>query len=213
MRKKIIACMLALAVALAFMPASAFAASKVKMTCYDYVYKTGKTVYCAGSTGLYKVKVSKKGKVKSVKTLFDVKTVSKKQVIVYNMKKKGDYIYFLVETDVSGEGRPALWRVKTNGKNLKRLADGFEYAIKGKKIYYVTQDPDTYANIYHVMKLNGKAKKKAERGVRISVKYGNTKKYKVITSGENGFAVDYLKTPGGTKCLGRVSMRYWDEIL
>ena len=207
MRKRIIACITVLAVALAFMPASAFAASKVRMTCYDYVYKTGNTVYCAGSTGLYKVKVSKKGKAKSVKKLFDVRTVSKEQVIVYNMKKKGSYIYFLVETDVTGEGNPALWRVKTDGKNLKRLAGCFEYAIKGKKIYYVTLDPVTYANIYHMMKLNGKSKKKAKRGVRIDPKRTNAKRYSVITSAGGGYAADYLKTPADKFFLGKVPLR------
>ncbi len=211
MRKKIISCILVLAVAIAFMPTSAFAASKVKMTCYDDVYKTGNTVYCAGCTGLYKVKVTKKGKAKSVKTLFDSKTVSLKRVLIYNMKKKGNYIYFLVETDLAGEGNPSLWRVKTNGKHLKRLAYGFEYAIKGKKIYYVTLDPKTYANIYHVMKLNGKAKKKAKRGVKINPKASNTKKYKVLTFGEGGYTFDYLDAPVNTKFLGKEPMKYWDK--
>ena len=60
---------MALAIAVSFMPTSAFAASKVKMTGYDQVYMTGNTAYCAGTKGIYKVTLSN-GAVTSKKLIF-----------------------------------------------------------------------------------------------------------------------------------------------
>ena len=77
MKKKFLACIMVLAIAVAFMPANTFAASKTAtMKAYDQVIKSGNTVYCAGAEGLYKVKV-KKGAKKGTYTIKLQATVKK----------------------------------------------------------------------------------------------------------------------------------------
>lgn len=211
MKKKILSCLLVLVVAISFMPTSAFAASKAKMTSYYQVYKTGKTVYAAGAKGIYKVTV-KKGKVKKVKMFHYTGHPMGPDSYIYGMKKKGKYLYYVV----GSEGM--LWsicRKKTSGKGFKLLVNtnSDEFAIKGKKIYYVYTYETDYGDeiaTYRVMKLNGKSNKKTSTRVSMTSKRSNTSKYSVIIKEHNGYARDYLKTPKGTYYLGRVKIDGWD---
>lgn len=205
MRKKIIACIMALAIAVAFMPTSAFAGSKIKMTAYDQVYVSGKTAYCAGARGLYKVTL-KKGKVKKVKVLFSAGRAEYPEAQVFSMKKKGKYIYFL---RMMNDGT-WLYRVNTSGKNKKLLVyQCCDYAIKGKKIYYEQYWEDH--NKKYVMKLNGKNKKRTSTYARLKTKRSNKSGYKMYSRVKGSYVQDFLITPKGKFYLGRVYLMDWDD--
>ena len=208
MRKRILICLMVIATAVAFMPTSTFAATnKVKMTSYT-VYKTGNTVYCAGDSGIYKVKI-KNGKVKSKKKL----VTTGPHYYVYNLNKKGDYLYFMRYT----EGTPGyVCRVKTTGGSVKVLASMTEvgdFAIKGNKIYYSYGDWDERTDreivVKKVMNLNGKNKKKTNvKAVKYN-KHTNARGYKLKSNVKGKYAIDYLKTPKGTFCLGKTKKYRW----
>ena len=208
MRRKIIACMLVLAVAVAFMPTSAFAASKVKMKTYNEVIKSKNTAYCAGAAGLYKVKL-KKGKVKSKKLIFKGPKVDACYASVEKMKKKGKYIYFVTGENNSDE--LMLFRVKTNGKSKKHITNTGWYVIKGKKLYTTEYEPDiTYSTDfivhYYKMTLTGKKKKETKTKVRMTDVFTNAKGYSMEIRKSKGYAYDYLVTPKGSYCLGKVKI-------
>ena len=197
MKKKITACILVLAVAVAFMPVSAFAASSAKMTAYDQVVKSGNNVYCAGAEGLYKVKV-KKGKVVSKKILVRAESFGAYSYFS-GMKKKGKYIYMQTST----EGTPIyLDRVKIKTGKIKTLASandlgGVDYAIKNGKIYYKFERGKK-----KVMKLNGKNNKKTSVKPVTKYKKTNAKGYSVIMKEKGTKVTTYLKTPKGKYKLG-----------
>ena len=212
MRKKIIACVMALVIAAAFMPTSAFAASKAKMKVYDQVYKTGNTAYCAGVKGIYKVKL-KNGAVTSCKLIYKVVDCYGEGISdISAIHKKGKYIYFLEE---QYGYNPSLIRVTTSGKKKKTLAkEVTKYAIKGKKIYYIHVVLESDKTEKRVMKLNGKSNKKTSKKVKMktvkSNKSGYSMKYvykeyseeKQDKTGKYGYNYDYLVTPRGTYFLG-----------
>lgn len=199
MKKKFLACIMVLAIAVAFMPANTFAASKTaKMKAYDQVIKSGNTVYCAGAEGLYKVKV-KNGKVVSKKVISQAETFGTYSYYS-GMKKKGGYIYLQVST----EGTPFyLDRIKTSSGACKKLAGAndqgeISYAIKGKKIYYKAYDSKTG----RVMKLNGKDKKKTSTKPVMKHSKSNAKGYSVVMKEKGRKVITYLKTPKGKFKLG-----------
>ena len=202
MRKRILMCIMVIATAVAFMPTSAFAAGKtVKMTTYN-VYKTGSTAYCAGDSGIYKVKV-KNGKVMSKKRLVK----SEAHSYIYSLKKKGNYLYFSNGT----EGTVTyICRVKTTGGKVKVLAcvnEMFGFAIKGKKIYYSYCDwdekNDTEKEACKVMNLNGKGKKSTNVRPYNKARTSNVKGYSVKSKTKGAYVRDYLKTPKRTYYLGK----------
>lgn len=208
MRKRILICLMVIATAVAFMPTSTFAATnKAKMTSYT-VYKTGDTVYCAGDSGIYRVKI-KNGKVKSKKKLVTTGPHS----YVYNLKKKGNYLYYMRYT----EGTPAyICRVKTSGgkaKVLARLEEAGDFAIKNNKIYYSYYDWNYKTNkeivVKKVMNLNGKNKKKTKVQAVEKCKSTNANAYKLKSNVKNKYARDYLKTPKGTFYLGKTKKYSW----
>ena len=205
MKRRIAICMLAAVIAVAFIPATAFAGSKLgKVTTYDQVIKSGKTVYCAAQSGIYKVTV-KKGKAKKVKTL----RAYPYGCDVAKMKKKGKYLYFN-ESDSGSEW--TLKRMKTNGKKLKTYAystDGqIAYIIKGKKIYfelmegYFSGDDWDDRMVVYSMKLTGKTKKQVNKTFQANTKQSNAKGYKIIEVTSGNVVKCYLKTPKSTKLLG-----------
>ena len=205
MRKKILACIMALAIAVAFMPTSAFAGSKVKMTAYDQVYVTGNTAYCAGARGLYKVTL-KKGKTKKVKVLYSTGRTWFDGSQLEAMKKKGKYIYFIQVTGVDN----LLYRIKISGKNKKLLALTYDYAIKGKKIYCT--DGEGHEKSYNrVMKLNGKSKKKTSKDYVLKTKRSNKSGYKMYSRVKGRYVQDFLITPKGKFYLGRVYLEDWED--
>lgn len=200
--KKLAACVMAMAIAVSFMPASAFAASKtVSMTAYNQVYKTGSTYYCAGASGIYKVKV-KNGKVKSKKRIVKNDWVGGPYSYYDGMKKKGKYLYYRV-------GSEGTWgtvnRVKLSGGKEKELAiTGYhgDYAIKGKKIYFDKMDDEENV-MKRVMKLNGTDKKKTSTKAKIKTKKSNTSGYSMKIKEKGEVVKDYLRTPKGTFYLGK----------
>ena len=207
MRKRINMIVLAIVVAVAFIPAGVFAAKKtVKMTAYDQVVKSGKTVYCAGSAGIYKVKV-KRGKVKSVKKIYKVEN-SIGDSCAIAMKKKGNYLYF---EGTSFGSVVNLYRVGTSGKKLRHLAymnETRDYVIKGKRIYYNKGLNDNNRPITKQMKLNGKGKKKASVKVVLKTKRSNVKGYSVKIKTKGKYNYDYLRTPKGMFYLGKAALWY-----
>lgn len=199
MKKKFLACIMVLAIAVAFMPANTFAASKTaKMKAYDQVIKSGNTVYCAGAEGLYKVKV-KKGKVVSKKVITRAESFGAYSYFK-GMKKKGSYIY--VQSSTEGT-LYCLDRIKTKSGACKTLASANDqgpivYAIKGKKIYYKA----SYSKTKKVMKLNGKHKKKTSTKPVMKHSKSNARGYSVIMKEKGDKVVTYLKTPKGKFRLG-----------
>ena len=205
MKKKIISCILVLAVAVAFMPTMAFAASHVKMKVYDEVYKTGNTIYAAGAQGIYKVTV-KKGVKKKSKLIYhfsdDVTYFDDGHV--FAMKKKGKYIYFL---ESSTGTAMILHRIKTNGKSHKRYCQVDNYVIKGKKIYF----EDFIVDKKYVMKLNGKSKKKTKTKISMMPRISNKSGYELYYKVNKGYVEDWLKTPKGLYYLGKIRYEEQDE--
>lgn len=199
--KRIMTCLVIAAVAVAFIPASTFAApKKVKMTAYDSVIKSGNTVYCAGAGDtIYKVKL-KKGKVKNSKAL-NKDFAMGAYTYVSGMKKKGKYIYYQLST----EGTPYyLYRVHITKGKAKKLASAndlgqIDYAIKGKKIYYKPDDGKK-----RVMKLNGKSKKTTSVQPVMKHKNTNKKGYSVKYKKKGNYIITYLKTPKGTYSIGKM---------
>jgi len=197
--KKLLACIMVLAVAVSFMPISTFAATKsVKMMTYDQVLKTGSTAYCCGAEGVYRVKLSN-GKVVSKKLLHKDPSYGDYSHCE-GMKKKNGYIYY----QITSEGTLYyLARVKASGGKYKTLAKlndqgQVQYAIKGSKIYY----KGDYGKTKKVMNLNGTGKKKTKVKAVTKHKNSNAKGYKVIMKQKGSKAITYLKTPKGTYKLG-----------
>ena len=205
MLKKIAACMMVMAIAVAFMPTSAFAASKsAKMTAYNQVFVSGSYAYCAGAGGIYKVKL-KKGKKESVQRLYDSECAFGPSAAVEAMKKKSGYIY----SSSASQGTCAyLSRVKCSGGDVKDLGiTGYaaDYAIEGNKIYFYkyTDDDDV---VKRVMKLNGKNKKKTSVKPVTNERDSNKSGYRIVIKKKGHYVKDYLKTPEGTFYLGKVEM-------
>ncbi|MBQ9016396.1 MAG: hypothetical protein IJ109_09830 [Firmicutes bacterium] len=201
--KKKLAYLLILAVAVSFIPTSVFAqATKVKSTTYG-VIKSGKTVYCAADTGIYKVKLKKNGKPKSKKKLVKMS----KKYGYQDMIKKGKYIYFLKS---AAEEKTVICRIKTSGGKVKTLAkmDGLgEYAIKGSKIYYIdeyeTDSDDVLTKICcKVMNLDGSSKKDTDILPVQKYKKSNKKGYKLDYTASGNKIIDLLRTPKGKITLG-----------
>ena len=196
--KKIMITMMILAIAIAFMPTSTFAASgsTVKANAYKQVLKSGNTVYACGDAGIFKVTV-KNGKAKKVKRLVK----GDRYCALEHMQKKGNYIYYHVMTN----GTPYyLYRANVNNGKTKRLVYAndlgpISYAVKGSKIYYKAQ----YGKKYR-MNLNGKNKKRTSVKPKMKVKKTNAGGYRVINKEKNGYIYSYIKTPKGTKCLGKI---------
>ena len=202
--KKRLVYLLILVVAVAFIPTCVFAAgTKVKSNTY-FVIKSGKAVYCAANTGIYKVKLKKNGKPKSKKKLVKM---SKKYAYA-DMIKKGNYLYFL--KDAGADSKKVVCRIKTSGGTVQTLAkmDGMgEYAIKDGKIYYIVSyetDSDgmvTKTNC-KVMNLDGSSKEVTTIEPVQKHKFKNKKGYTIKTPYSNGKIKEILKTPKGKITLG-----------
>ena len=208
MKKKLTACILVLAVAISFMPVSAFAGSSTaKMTAYDQVLKYGSNVYCAGAGAIYKVKV-KNGKVVKVKRLVKGEAPFGAYTYFQAMKKYGGNIYYRMGSEGT---MGTLWRVNYRTGKVKQLATtgyGADYAIKNKRIYYYKIHYTDYDEkmVKRSMKLNGKNKKKTSTKPVLKVKKSNASGYSIKIKEKNGYCRDYLKTPKGTFYLGKIKL-------
>ncbi|MBQ9014923.1 MAG: hypothetical protein IJ109_02280 [Firmicutes bacterium] len=206
MLKKLAACIMVMAIAVAFMPTSAFAGSKtVKMTASNKVVINGDYAYCAGASGIYKVKV-KKGKATSIKRLVKNNEVFGAYSYYDAMKKKGKYLYYRE----GGEGTVGyINRVNVSSGKQKSLAMiGFQgdYVIKGKKIYYYKYDEESDNPPKREMKLNGKNKKKSSKKAVLKTRTSNEPGYTVKIREKGDYVRDYLETPKGTYYLGKAKI-------
>ena len=197
--KKKLTLILLIAVACAMMPMTASAASKVKMKTYSDVVKSGNTVYCTSTLGIWKVKVTKSGKVKSKKWLLSPKKGY--SFDIRHMKKKGHYLYYLAQFG----GTSRLYRTNLSTGKRKLVAyDVVQYVIRKNKIYTVHFDIETEEYYNRVMKLNGKSKKKSSVRPVDKLKKSNAKGYSVISrKADNDYEKVYLKTPKGKYYLGK----------
>ena len=165
----IIAAILSLTVA--FVPSDSHAASKKvkKATLYNVIVKGG-YAYCAVENGIYKVHLKKKTKKRLTST--------GGCYTAYMRYYKG-YLYY-----VFGEPMPDLYRIKTSGKQKKRLVRFINsFALSNGKLYY-----NKYNNwsdkrtLKRVAKLNGKKVKKSKYRVKNTWKKSNKKGYKIVSS-------------------------------
>ena len=166
----------------------ASASSKVSMTTYSDVIKSGKYAYCSTYSGIYRVNLNN-NKVKRI-----VKTDPSWYMGPYSMKLYRGYIYYC-----TGDGViVSLSRVKTNGKSNKRIGSITDYAIKGKTIYYTYIDYDFETDkeytLHKKMSLIGKNKKISSVAVKSTKgKKSNVKGYRVKhVEKSNGKCTDYL---------------------
>ena len=201
MKKKGLIVLLAFIVAISFMPVCAFAGTKTVQAKSYYLIKSGKTVYCSGNSGVYKVTL-KKGKIKKKKRL----AKPDEYVFYEQMQKKGKYLYFIIGTNGSSSH---ISRVRTSGGKVRHLAfvDELEdFAVKGKKIYYDYGYEDDNGNMQRIcrsMKLNGKKKRKTSVRPVERILNSNAQGYSILRKETEMYYYDYLKTPKGTFLLGK----------
>jgi Tol biopolymer transport system component len=196
--KRITTVLLAVMIALVFSAVSTLevsAASRtIKMKTYDDVIKSGNTVYCNTSDGIYKVNA------KSGKAVRLVKRNPEKSI--WEMKKKGKYIYY----KMTDEDTVYLYRIKITGGKAKKLYNGdsekwiMSYVISGKKIYYTENRYESGNDKCYnkVMKLNGKSKKKTGVIAKEICKMTNKKGWSIKEKYKGKYIYSYLKTPNKT---------------
>ncbi len=181
MKRQLISLTLVFIVAIAFTASPAFAASKVRMTVYDQVIKSGNYVYCpAEGDGFYKVRMQEDEVVQDgVQRLVRTHFVRGGYTYNMHMKKMGKYLYYIEGSEGTYY---KLRRVNlTTGKRQMVANYGTEYAIRGHKIYaQISKDnwEDSYTR-YRVMKMDGKNKKKTSARPAMKTKRSNVKGYSV----------------------------------
>ena len=111
----------------------------------------GDYFYFSSEDALYKVNVKTKKKTRLYKVKYDWEFI--RDVSVYK-----DYIYFTYEKEFT----PYIYRIKTNGKNLKCLGMGVNPKPYHNKIYYLgvvkKDDYESKTNGIYKMNLNGSNK-------------------------------------------------------
>ncbi len=163
------------------------ASGPVKMKAYDEVLKKGNIVYCASSSGLYKVNL-KNGKAKRL-----VKFLPGHGAI-RSLRKKGKYIYYLRY----GPVEIGVCRIKTSGGKEQFLYCGDyrkgksveSYVISGKKIYFKCRN-----NKCKVMNLNGKSWKKTSKIPEMIRKDTNMEGWRITEKRKGDYVTTYLDTP------------------
>ena len=129
---------------------------------------------------------------------YDTKTKKKKTIVSYkykgnatngfsNMLIKGNYIYVVWDQYLGTNcAEPYIYRFDLKGKNRKKLACGYDFAIKGKVIYFIHCKMTYVGGQYqpeekglYRMSLTGKSKKKA-KGITL-----NTSDYWLNSSNES----------------------------
>lgn len=198
MKKRIAVLMTVALLFIAFVPMKADAAPRyMKTTVYDYVIKSGNTLYCAGAEGLYKVVLNNKGFVIRT-TLLHKKMCPYANSFYKGMKKQGRYIY-MQEYTLGTVGY--LTRIDiTNGRG-KWLATSHEgrvdYVLHQNKILFKTYEYGGGA-----MNLDGSNKRKSCYTPYLTHWQSTTKGYYMSFSKRNGMINSYLTTPKGTYLLG-----------
>lgn len=95
----------------------------------------------------------------------------------YNLTVKGDSIYFIWDRAIgTSESERYLYRIKKNGKGLKKLAKADSYVVKGNKIYYFDAGLDIEGqvidkrntNVIRKMNLDGSKKERVKRLKKVS---------------------------------------------
>lgn len=178
--------LVALVVAVMFIPQPASAATK-SMKAYDQVIKSKKIVYCNDGQGIFQVSL-KTGKVKQLTAPNDIYD---DEYSLRAMKLKGKYIYYAkIGNGITSASIERVKKGKIYSNQTLNYTDALEaYAIKGKKIYYIS-DGDRM-----VMKLNGKNAKATKHKAKWKIKKSNSKKYKVVTKTDDKYFYSWLKAP------------------
>ncbi len=194
--------LVALVVAVMFIPQPASAATK-SMKAYDQVIKSKKTVFCSDGQNIFQVSL-KTGKVKQLTARAEYDG----DMPIRAMKLKGKYIYYAEISN--GTTQASISRVK-KGKwySNQQLAytDALEkYAVKGKKIYYIASGEK------RVMNLNGSKNKATKHKAKWKIKKSNTKKYKIIVANDGTFFKSWLKTPKKKIPLETMPVGYYDDL-
>lgn len=130
MKKRLFASITALVLVLSL----AFATSVGAAIRPSFACKSGKAIYFAfnsgtSSTGIKKLS-TKTGKVKKV---FNRKKI-KKSVAYNDVSAKGKYVFFTAS--IGKSTNTYIYRVKKDGKKIKKLAAGRNLVIIGNRIYY-----------------------------------------------------------------------------
>lgn len=140
-RNRLVGIVVLLALLLACIP-SMEASAKAKTSAPEY---SGKWTYYSDCNNIIYKLNSQTGKSSKVKTCKGLSGLS--HVSCYD-----GYLYF----DAFSKNKRYIYRMKTNGKSLKKLAEGFEPTVYDKKIYFITYNS---AKQIKTMSLSGKNKK------------------------------------------------------
>ena len=127
--------------------------------------RSGNYIYCSSGCALYKVNVKTKKKTRLYKGKYSWASI--RNVSVYK-----DYVYFISEKGGIDISTPYIYRIKTNGKNLKCLGLGENPIPYGNKVYYLggikKDDYESKTNGIYKMNLNGSNKACIDESERIS---------------------------------------------
>lgn len=128
--------------------------------------RSGDYMYYAVYGEIYKVNTNTK------KTTL-IKSMSTKWV--YDITVSNGWIYFTGNDAGTGAGfRPYVYKVRTNGKNLQRLARGYKPVIYGDKIYYIKVKFSDYSEYnsdivgIYKMSLSGRSQKCVKKTTTVS---------------------------------------------
>ena len=200
MRKKIFRHVIAFAVSIA--AAAALTVPAASSTSYETVEDNnyGKYSYVSKLNVIYRVDMKKRS-FKKIKTFKGVTNIH------YISYRKG-YLY-LVLNKYKGSDMACdyIYRMKTNGKSLKKLAVGSQPAIMGGKIYYLAglrhgSGGDAYTTVRGInkMSLNGSGKKRLLTGTNVTDLACASGRIRYKTS-DNIYKVSALNTDGSASTL------------
>ena len=228
MKKRILSILLIFVFAVSVMPLSfAEATDTIGRTTYTQVIKSGKTAYCSGRAGLYKITL-KNGRPKKIKKLVKFDGIEGAN----DMIKNGKYIYYLVIGTAAGG---FVYRVNVTTGKRKRLTDFLdegEYTVVKNKLYYThtvwteygDDDYDEYYDDYddeyydeyeddgyeytEAIKANLDGSSPAVVDIKINNKFkkSTTKGYRIYSKRKGRYVYDYLKTPKGKYYIGKAKV-------
>ena len=117
--------------------------------------RSGNYIYCSSGCALYKVNIKTKKKTRLYKGKYSWASI--RNVSVYK-----DYVYFISEKGGIDISTPYIYRIKTNGTNLKCLGLGENPIPYGNKVYYWggirEDDYESIPDGIYKMNLNGSNK-------------------------------------------------------
>lgn len=176
MKKRLLAIIMIMIMALGCFTAVSFGAGDNKKSTTYQVIKKGNYAYCGTTRGIYKVNL-KKNKAKRIYTI-------EKEVALFNggafsLKLHKGYVYFMQH----GPMTSSLHRVSTKGKNYKLInkyvTEG--YSISNNKLYLSIYDLNVEETDKIICNLNGKSPRSSSFTVKMKQKKSNVKGYYIKT--------------------------------